>query len=515
MLAVVFVIGIAAPLVAQALGSGDDQAILSRELRVPTPAPSLPSSLESWRRFPRDAENWYGEQFGFRDELLYSYQWMKLYPLNECPVEHLRIGPEDWIFSNSAQILHSSRGAFPLTPEELATWREAIVARRDWLKARGIDYAMALMPGKSAVYPEQLPPALRNVATSRRDQFVEDMRLNAPDVQVIDVLPQFIAAKVNDTPSDHLYFPLGLHWTPRGALVGYRAVMDALPERYRSVPNAKDSDFKFGPGGRGDDFSTSFLVEGRFDQDELTLDRIKGQTSRLTRNPAPDGSCWFNTWQNSVPGLPNAVFLRDSFGVLSVPLFAQHFGTTTDLLTLNFTPSVIEATNPDIVIELYIDHTLTFLTPHAQRTFDQSALVERFVQMKHVLLTDSKSEDVNNRIVGLRGAEVGYSSEGVRVPSNGTQAVALPNFTYGADPLTILRLEITAPAATYITLYYPMPGASKYREKQSSQIPLQAGRQSVLIALPPQRVDEPIGLMPGCAPGEFVIHDYEVRAGKD
>jgi len=513
MVVLLFLVGITTPLCVQAFGTSDDEVILEREQRLPTPMPKVPTNLTSWTRFPRATDDWYAERFGLRNELLYAYQWTKIKMLHEAPNDENVFGPNDWIFGNGRGGLHSNRGASPFNPEELQRWRESLVAKHEWLKSRGIDYAFVLIPGKPSIYPEELPPALRPVAESRHAQFVEEMR-KSPEVNFIDLYPELFAARATDSETNHLWFPLGLHWTQRGALVAYRTLMQRLPERHQGRELLDFHDFRLRPGGRGDDFSRNYLVDGLFAQNEDMMMQIPANPARRARTKPDDPSCWFQTFRNKDRSLTKALILRDSFGSMIAPFLAQQFSELVQISTHYFSPAVIEACNPELVIELYANQVLTWQPPHLLSVFENTELERRFEAMDRVLLP-SIAAGRPPEIAGLRGAEVEETPDGVLLSSDGTQAVSLPHFTWYEGELTIVRIELTAPAKTYLALFYPQPGTNAYRMKQASHFPLEGGRQVVYMALPLQQRDDSLGLQPGCAVGDYVIHDVEARSAPE
>ncbi len=507
--AAAFVLALVTPLVVQVVRGDDSDVILQREQRFPTPPPELPSDLESWASFPRRTDAWYSERFGLRNELVHAFQWGKLNLLDESPASHLVIGRDGWLFSDAFQALDCLRGALPMTDDELTAWRESLVAKREWLAARGIDYALVVVPGKGSVYPEMLPDAYTFDGPSRREQLLAEME-KAPEVLVVDLLPSFLEAKRDDRPNDHIYYPLGLHWTPRGALVGYREVMRALPDRHRAVEPLTVDDFEFVRGGRGDDLSHSFLIKGRFEQDEPNLRLAARKGPRREPGRRDDGSCLLPSWSSNPPAPTTALFQRDSFGTAILPNFGLHFREITDCTTLQFSPLVVEDRAPDLYVELWVEHTLGYEVPHVHRVFEQDALRARFDSLP-VTLLDPTPAGSSPSLSSLRDTEIEPTPAGARIVVDGVAAARFDPVTWEADGDTILRLDITAPARTYATLFYPLPGLSTYRVKQSTNLPLEAGRQTVFVALPPQRFAGSIALTPGCASGEYLVHDVEIR----
>jgi len=522
LLTIGFALAISAPLVLQISGDDGGDRIENREKRTASSAPDLPRDLKSWASYPKQVEGWYGERFGMRDQLLWTYHWIKLVLFERSPTERIVIGPNRWLFSDSYRALQSNRGGMPFSAEDLASWREALLARKNWLAERGIDYALVLVPGKAAVYPEELPARFEQRAPSRREQFLAEMQ-REPDLLVVDLISPFIAGKTHDTPEDHVFYPLGLHWTPRGAMIGNEAIMSALADRHRRITPGLRERTRSAPVGGGDDFSQRFLVPGLFEQKELSLSAGYQSRSHLQKTLVPERDYGVRAWLHQDQSLTRLLILRDSFGNMLAPHLAEHFALMHDVPTLNFSPALVESLRPDIVIELFAEHTFSYQIPHVQHILGMADLEDQFASAETVLLP-STHEKGEARVASHRGTVIQLGPQGVRVQSDGSATVLLPEFAWHAEALSILKLDITAPEYTHLTLYYPIPGPNqyrlkqappsinRYRVKQSSLIPLAPGRQTVYVALAPPRMAGPIAIMPGNAPGEYIIHDLEARA---
>ncbi|MCA8979012.1 MAG: hypothetical protein H6831_04035 [Planctomycetes bacterium] len=509
LLIVAFAACIITPLVVQATGLGGEDVIASRERRVPAPPPKLPRNLESWAKFPRATEDWYAERFGLRNQLLTAQHWMKLELFDETPVERVVIGRDDWLFTNSSDALDCNRGTRPFTAEQLRDWRESLKARRDWLASKGIDYALVLVPGKAAVYTEQVPRQYERRGPSRREQFLEELR-QEDDLLVVDLLPALQAERDDDTADDHVYYPLGMHWTARGALVANAAIVQALPPRHQGRPPATREDMEKRYSTGGDDFSHQFLVSGRFQQGEYYFVPAGQIPSHVAGGSNGEPDFDLPTWISSETGLTRALVVRDSFGNMIMPFLAQQFSRLNEVTSLNFSPALVEELHPDVVIELFVDHTLGYHLPQQQRVFDREALREAFEASQEVLLAPVGEGDAPE-LVGLRGTQVGKTKRGTRIATDGSGSVTLPPFTWTADQDVVLALDISAPAPTFLSLYYPLEGVNAYREKQATDVPIHPGRQTIYVALPPPVAPGPIALLPGRTGGDYMIHDVEAR----
>jgi len=70
------------------------------------------------------------------------------------------------------------------------------------------------------------------------DQLYDYMKAHSK-ADVVDVRPALIAARADDVPDtgDLVYFPLGTHWSRRGAIVAYNAIADRVRACLPAMPS--------------------------------------------------------------------------------------------------------------------------------------------------------------------------------------------------------------------------------------------------------------------------------------
>src|SRR5262249_31312903 len=117
---------------------------------------------------------------------------------------------------------------------------------RRWLRARQIGYVFLIAPDKHEIYTEEMPPTVRRIgAASRTDQFYDGVR----DTGVlVDVRPALMARKGRE----RIYQKTDRHWNDRGAVVAYRAIIEAARAQVPAIPS---------PLGPGDFTPETHVVE--------------------------------------------------------------------------------------------------------------------------------------------------------------------------------------------------------------------------------------------------------------
>ena len=99
---------------------------------------------------------------------------------------------------------------------------DLLAAMRDALARGGVKFLVAIPPNSATVYPDELPIWARsNGRTTEYDLLLED--LAAHGVKTVDLRPVMSAAR----SSGGAYYLHDTHWTPRGALAGFNAIVEA------------------------------------------------------------------------------------------------------------------------------------------------------------------------------------------------------------------------------------------------------------------------------------------------
>ena len=88
----------------------------------------------------------------------------------------------------------------------------------------------------------------------------------------------------------------------------------------------------------------------------------------------------------------------------------------------------------------------------------------------------------------------------------------LPAFAHDPQSPLIVRVDLTSPADTVLELFYETSQASGYSGDRKVSQELHKGRNVVFLTLKEPTLSGRLRLDPGMIPGEYVLHDLEVRA---
>lgn len=504
--AIAFVL-LAIPGIATFVPGARGDAGAKRERRIAQSAPQL-----EWDRigaFPAEFQAWFGRRFAFREPLLRTHARIWYHAFDRAPGRRVILGKDDWLFTTASNVLDDVRGVAPFEDGVLENWRSTLEARRDYLASRGIHFVFAVVPSKSAVYPELLPERFEIVGKSRRQTFLDYMHEHS-DVPVLDLMPAMLEAKAQSVPGDDAYFPLGTHWTDRGAYHGYRAILNALSVDLPELQPLPLSDFDRRPLKVQDDESATVFLEDVLEQNQSQLKPRGGRRSSPLGEDDPNGKGLM--FGQDAANLPRALLIRDSFGVALAPFLAEHFSLLQSIGTDSFPVWAVDELRPQVVIQVYVDRFTHGVRPSVQTLFDPTEIEQQFDASDRIRVASSAPE--HPRLVGYRGTRVsgGGAEPAVVHIDSLTQGFlvdepALEDF----DEVAVLRLAFEAPEATDATVYYMEPESNGYRHQLCERMPVRQGFNELYFLLSSPTLMGPLLVRPGTVPGDYRIIDYELR----
>ena len=136
LLVAAFLLVISLPLAANL--AGFDGADPGAENRGLAPFPRVDQSWRSLGELPASFGLWFDDHFGFRSTLIRWYGATRLFVFGVSPSASVVKGRDGWFFYADDMGIEDYANVEPMTPEEVANWRAAVVRARDWLAARGV-----------------------------------------------------------------------------------------------------------------------------------------------------------------------------------------------------------------------------------------------------------------------------------------------------------------------------------------------------------------------------------------
>jgi alginate O-acetyltransferase complex protein AlgJ len=223
LLAIPLVVGIVRP---------DSPEIVLKEGRLLAPAPKIPADFGHWITLAKDIDAYLQDHFGLRHVMVRADHDLTR-PLSNGNYAVL-IGQGGRLFFLGDDAVRQSAGL--IVRDRRVSDTVAMLTRINAaLSARGIRFIVAIPPNGSTIYQDLLPAWAQN--HGRRTEY--DLLLDglvANGVRAVDLRPPIEAARAQG-PVFYLY---DTHWTFRGALAGFNAVVeaDAHPDWRIDPPSA-------------------------------------------------------------------------------------------------------------------------------------------------------------------------------------------------------------------------------------------------------------------------------------
>lgn len=210
---------LASPIVWGTVAPGSPASVLD-EGRLPAPVPERPRNWNELIALPGQVDAYLNDHFGFRQAMVRTYRELSLpfFIGNELVL----IGSDGRrMFYLGDEAVRQSAGLI-LREEKVADAAYMLAAIRDALARRAIRFLVTIPPNSSTIYQDYLPIwAQRGGRKTEYDLLLED--LAARDVKAIDLRPALMAAR----KEGRVYRMTDTHWTERGAVAGFNAVVEA------------------------------------------------------------------------------------------------------------------------------------------------------------------------------------------------------------------------------------------------------------------------------------------------
>lgn len=511
LLSAAFVAAVCAP-IADLFVRPDELRSTRVEFRDPAPRPTLEPTLKSALHFPASLDAYWQDTFGLRDKLIGAHNAIKLLGFGVTPSTEIVWGKNDWLYHAGYRALECDMGIHPFSANELDAWKRMLDARRAWLAQRGIQYLLVWVPAKSLVYPENLPNGWVKSGPSRMEQLIAKLGPEwAPDL--LDLLPCQIAEKRFDRPElgDWTWFPLGTHWSARGAYAGYLEICAELARRFPGV-EARPRDavhFVLDEGSHGDSWAGRLYLEEELPQANWTLHPVgewRAERRGRFRNRART-----EHFIGQDAEAPRILVFHDSMGPPLRHLLAEQSSEYVSLWQFDFDTLRIEEAKPDIVIAVFSDRSLTFVAPRVTAIEAGETVSSAFARAGKVLLR----YDAASNEPALHG-----QGEVELLPKDGalgvwtrsaSDALLLPRFDAPEVGRAILHLKLTSARATKLDLLYKTRVDPTFSRKQCYQVELRSGDNDVYVELGADGLLGDVLMRPGREPGRFVIRALEIR----
>ena len=211
---------LATPLVVGIVRPDSAETIL-KEGRYPAPAPAPPESARDWLALPKAMEAYLSDRFGLRERMIRLHRDLTHPVLLKVNTAAL-IGRSGRMFYQGDEMVRQSAGLV-LRGVRVTQTAAFLAKMRAALARRGIRFLVAIPPNSSTIYQDDLPVWAQDKGRKTEyDLLLEELK--GYGVKTVDLRPVLKALRAK---GEEAYLLYDAHWTPRGALAGFNAVVEA------------------------------------------------------------------------------------------------------------------------------------------------------------------------------------------------------------------------------------------------------------------------------------------------
>ncbi len=356
-----------------------DEMVSEKENRNLNQLPEWPSSLQALAEWPQAFNNYYTDQFGFREKLNKFYGRLIAKLDWSGYAADATLGRDGWVFLGSPMPGYTGFGD-PFgdamhrnlySQEDLASFAANAQATEAWLAERGAKLIFMVAPNKHTIYFDKLPEGIsKQNDESGTDQLVRYLRDNT-SIAVVDPRDALLEAK-----GDTLVYEIaGTHWNHFGANIGQfelmRVVQDLFPGQVQpALLPAGQFEMVFQPDSDLEGFIQGYKSGGAELPSPVFIEACAPEKTFVTdtRGPAMDGAAPEIFHTDCDDGELNALIFRDSFFLTMEPYVSRQFGRATfvwQMMTPELLEQYVSAENPDVVIVEFVERIVPFVVPPA------------------------------------------------------------------------------------------------------------------------------------------------------
>lgn len=211
----IFITIIVSPFVGVVSGIRD---IKMNEKRKYAHFPIFDFSIKTIQSFPKNFEEYFNDNFKFRNHLISFNAFFKKNILNTSPSSKVVTGKNKWLFRTRYL------KATPFNPQELEQWKRHLHEKRSIFAKQGILYLLIMAPNKHSIYPEFIPD---NFGYVKQRSITKQLSKHLEkDNHILDLTDVLLKAK-HKFP-ELLYIRLDTHWNSLGAFIGQSAIMQKI-----------------------------------------------------------------------------------------------------------------------------------------------------------------------------------------------------------------------------------------------------------------------------------------------
>lgn len=300
---------------------------------------------ETIAAFPKAWEAWYDDHLPFRKQLVNLNNQLSYFVFRTSTNDNVVLGRDNWLFYNNpvdGDPMGQYTGETVFSEEEMILIADKLTRFRDMLEEQGKEFVVFIAPNKARVYSEYLPEKYGEPAWDNPvDKLTEHLSMNT-DLRIVTAIDPLLMTRYQQ-PELPLYYATDTHWNALGAYVGAQALLWELGYELPSLEDIGIVDVS----DYGGDLAIMLGLG-----DTLRPDRIYGLTDYAPAPPNVIEEDFATIFRYETPNADDRKLfvIRDSFCTAMAHYLASQFAQSTMVHTAAYTPDILAAEDPDIVV---------------------------------------------------------------------------------------------------------------------------------------------------------------------
>lgn len=285
------------------------------------------------QNFSVEMNTYFQEHIGFRNALISANSLIRTGLFGQGTSDDVIVGKDGWLFYGES--VKDYLNAATITPRNAASAAHTLAMLEEYAESGGSRFLFVIVPNKNTIYGDMMPSYYRPRRESGNRELIAEA-LRAEKVSFIDLTDAF------DGLSKPVYQKQDSHWTYEGALIGYRAMMQASGFAYNAFDGLTFREEKNWPG------DLSIYLYGEAAQADIqAYPNMDFTYSYLSRNTNVD-SLTLET--ENLAGEGSLVIYRDSFCNTMQAYLAQSFERALFSRALPYQAELIRGKKADVAI---------------------------------------------------------------------------------------------------------------------------------------------------------------------
>ena len=285
------------------------------EKRMLAPKPSLFRHNSVNENFRGEFEEYFTDNFAFRQLLVTANSALYYYLLNDSPNQKVIAGKKGFLFFE--ETVSDYIGDNLMTKEEIDRLIRTLTLQQEYLLGKEIEFLFMIVPNKNTIYSEYMPSRYKKIGNKNLKNLLAELQKS--ELEYLDLKTVLLRAK---DCGELLYHKKDSHWNNFGSLYGYQEIMEWVQRKkplfkytdYNRYDYIKKQDF------RGDLEQMLFPALDKLDEQiYYPMERKFNSRRPILSVMALEVTTQNN---NSEAGL---LMFRDSFANTLIPLLSNEF----------------------------------------------------------------------------------------------------------------------------------------------------------------------------------------------